>query len=503
MAYDSGHQAITAPLRLSVIASADVGDEAGDWCLELAESPRMAVDAIVLGQGSLAGLLERHGIRAQALHAADGRSGNLRATAALWRTLRHASPDLALFCSPQVGALVVPAARLAGVRTVWIGQPERRHHRWISRLVDATLNARRNDPEGRDRLFADLAEAACRPGAGLTGGPPVSLVTTVLNEGPAVDRLLEGIVSQLGSDDEAIVVDGGSSDDTAERIRRWTRRDSRVRLLPAPGANISAGRNTGIASASNPVVACTDAGCDLADGWLEALRAAFGETDPPSLVTGLYRAIGDRPIDQAMAVANHPDPQEARRPGLLVRTYGKLLGRIFDPTLCTGRSMAVSVDAWHAAGGFPETMAIGEDVTFGRLVARTGRRCVLAVDAEVQWSPRPSLAATVRMYHAYGQGDGESRDPLLITRNLVRALAYLSAVPLWWLGRGPGRVAVVAGAAAYLSLPVARGLRRDRPLAVLARIPLALALKDLAKAVGCLRAMSRRIRPARAASVAP
>jgi glycosyltransferase involved in cell wall biosynthesis len=490
MPYGHPNPTITAPLRLSVVAS-EADDDAVSWCLELARSDRMAVDAIVLGNGARADELERRGIRTRALRVGGGKAGNLWAGAALWSRLRQTSPDLVVLCGPAAGAIAVPAARLAGARVAWVGQPGSGNPRGISRLVDTTLAARLGDSDGRERLAAQLAEAACRPGAGLTGGPPVSLVTTVLNEGPAVDRLLQGVVPQLRRDDEAIVVDGGSSDDTVDRIAGWIRRDPRIRLLRAPGANIAAGRNRGVDAATHPVVACTDAGCTVADGWLDALRAPFGEPDPPSLVTGIYRAVGDRSIDQAMAVANYPSPQEARRPGPLVRAYGRLLGRVYDPTLCTGRSMAVTVDAWRAAGGFPEHLAIGEDVTFGRSVARTGRRCVLAVDAEVEWSPRPSLAATARMYHSYGRGDGESRDRLLIARNLARALAYVSAIPLWSWGGRAGRLGVTVGAATYLSLPVARGLRRERPVAVLVRVPLALALKDLAKAVGCLRALTR------------
>jgi glycosyltransferase involved in cell wall biosynthesis len=50
------------------------------------------------------------------------------------------------------------------------------------------------------RLVAALAEAAGRPGAGLASGPPVSVVTTVLNEEAAIVKLLEALRPQLGDD---------------------------------------------------------------------------------------------------------------------------------------------------------------------------------------------------------------------------------------------------------------------------------------------------------------
>jgi hypothetical protein len=55
-------------------------------------------------------------------------------------------------------------------------------------------------------------------------------------------------------------------------------------------------------------------------------------------------------------------------------------------------------------------------------------------------------------------------------------------------------VAAAAGAAVYLSLPAARSLRCDRPLSVLPLVSLALAVKDLAKAIGCLRGLAARPR---------
>jgi hypothetical protein len=193
-----------------------------------------------------------------------------------------------------------------------------------------------------------------------------------------------------------------------------------------------------------------------------------------------------------MVVAGYPRPEEARRPTLLVRTYGRIFGRTYDPTLPTGRSMAVTVEAWKAVDGFPEDLATGEDVTFGRRVARTGRHCVLTVDAEVTWEQRSSLRATARMYYRYGAGGARSGDALVVGRDVLRAMAYAMGPLVAWRGSRAARGVVALGTAAYLSLPAARALHDERPIAVLVRLPVVLAVKDLAKAAGCVGALVRR-----------
>jgi hypothetical protein len=70
-------------------------------------------------------------------------------------------------------------------------------------------------------------------------------------------------------------------------------------------------------------------------------------------------------------------------------------------------------------------------------------------------------------------------------RDLIRIGAYLGA-PIAVLRSGWSSRALMAGGAIfYLSLPVWRAMRSGRPHAALL-VPFALALKDIAKGVGCV-----------------
>ncbi|WP_377323506.1 glycosyltransferase [Pimelobacter simplex] len=375
----------------------------------------------------------------------------------------------------------------------------------LARLADAEARrslgaaaARRSDAfaeaaEAADTLVDFLADLAHRPGAGRDpAGPPVSVVTTVLDDLDAVRSLLDALLPQLGPDDELLVVDGGSRDGTTALLAGLAARDPRVRLLVEPGAGISQGRNLGIAAATHDAIACTDAGCVPVPGWLAALRRAFDRHPDVGLWTGTYSVEAHRAWEHALAAVGYPMVDELARPTPLVRVYGRFLGRSFDPTMPTGRSVAFRRDAWRAAGGFPEDLATGEDVLFGRSVVAAGARAAMVRDAEVVWAQRPTFRANLTMYRRYGEGSGYSLDRRLLSRDLARVAAYGVAAVVALRGGPRSRGLALAGAAGYLSLPAVRAARGPAPVRTLALVPGVAAARDLAKAYGAVSAALRR-----------
>jgi dolichol-phosphate mannosyltransferase len=61
----------------------------------------------------------------------------------------------------------------------------------------------------------------------------VSILLPVLNEAERIDQCLNGLVAQSEEVAEILVVDGGSTDGTQSRVRRYERTEPRVRLLDA------------------------------------------------------------------------------------------------------------------------------------------------------------------------------------------------------------------------------------------------------------------------------
>jgi len=104
----------------------------------------------------------------------------------------------------------------------------------------------------------------------------VSVVATVLNEGPAMEELLSSLASQTRLPDQVVIVDGGSQDETLPILTSWAEAGRLpLRVESRPGANISQGRNAAIEVADGEVIASTDSGVRLEPHWLEALVAPF------------------------------------------------------------------------------------------------------------------------------------------------------------------------------------------------------------------------------------
>lgn len=324
----------------------------------------------------------------------------------------------------------------------------------------------------------------------LGDAPPVSVVMTVLDEGPPLARLVDTLLGQLAGGDEIVVVDGGSTDGSLEALAGR----ARVRVETVPGAGISAGRNHAIRLARHEVIVCTDAGCLPEPGFVDGFRRAFAGPRPPALASGVYTVFARNAMERAQALACYPQPDEVAGPGPFVRAYTRVFGTGYDPRYAVGRCVAFTRTSWERAGGFPEHLATGEDVSFGLAVARDGE-CVACPDAVVGWTQRDGVAATWRMYRGYGRASTDGGDLSLLTRDGVRGLAYLLAPAL--LTRPAGRRLVTAGAAAYLSLPLARAVRARAGLATMALLPVAMAVKDLGKLAGAVQGGTRRLARAR------
>jgi glycosyltransferase involved in cell wall biosynthesis len=308
----------------------------------------------------------------------------------------------------------------------------------------------------------------------------VSVIATVLNEGPAIERLLGSLAAQTRQPDEVVIVDGGSSDGTMDVLEQWAASDRlALRVLQKPGANISEGRNMAIAVARGDVIAATDAGVRLEEGWLEALVAPFeGQS-----------AAGFVAVVSGWFVGDPQDAFEAAMAATVLPHVREIDPRTFLPS---SRSVAFRKVAWEAAGGYPEWLDYCEDLIFDFRLRDLYGPFVFAPEATVHFRPRSSLVAFFKQYYRYARGDGKA--DLWRKRHTIRYLTYLIGGPAlaalavvhsswWWL-------VLLAGAAVYTAAPYRRLGPMLKPLSALDRlkavlqVPLIRVVGDVAKMAG-------------------
>ena len=313
---------------------------------------------------------------------------------------------------------------------------------------------------------------------------PVSVVLTVLNEAGSLDELLRSLEAQSRRPNEVVVVDGGSTDGTWERLQDWDPSGVRLIQLRRPGANISRGRNEATRAASGPIVAVTDAGVRLDPTWLAELTAPFAAAEPPDVVSGFFVAAPRGVFERALGATTLPTWQE------------------IDPAtfLPSSRSVAFSKSAWESVGGYPEWLDYCEDLVFDLALRGAGRRFAFAPNALVYFRPRSNFRQFFAQYYRYARGDGKA--DLWRRRHAIRYGTYIGAGTLLALSRRQplALVPLLFGGLAYFRRPWQRlwPTRKDLApqdrAAALALVPLVRFVGDLAKMLGYPVGIAWRLR---------
>lgn len=87
----------------------------------------------------------------------------------------------------------------------------------------------------------------------------VSVIIPAFNAMATIDETLASVRGQTHRDLEILVIDDGSSDDTASIVHRHSAEDKRVRLIEQAQGGVAAARNAGIAQAQSDLIAPIDA----------------------------------------------------------------------------------------------------------------------------------------------------------------------------------------------------------------------------------------------------
>lgn len=238
----------------------------------------------------------------------------------------------------------------------------------------------------------------------------VAVVVTARNEEHTIGKLLHALAAQTHQPDEIILVDGGSTDDTGAVAQAYREQLPKLRVLIAPGSNISQGRNYGIANSDCTVIAVTDAGCVPAPNWLERIVAPLDREAGLGMVSGLT----------VPSETNHVQACIGRCTLSFTINIGNIL---FHPT---ARNLAFRRDVWEQAAGFPEHLEFGEDAAFIINAVEKGAHLHLESEAVVRWEPRRNYWEVIRQFYNYA--DGLAQAGLSRTFHLRTLLQSISGI---------------------------------------------------------------------------
>ena len=188
-----------------------------------------------------------------------------------------------------------------------------------------------------------------------------TVVVPLYNKRAYIERCIRSIQRQTLSDFRALIIDDGSTDESAEAAKLASAGDPRFEVISVPNGGVSRARNTGSQRAATPWVTFLDAD----DEWL------------PDFLTSVDRALNEYPDAELISTGYKVGPAHGLRdtdfglqaPIVPAFDYYGITVRSIAP-ICAS-AVALKRDVLLSFGGFPEDISLGEDImTWTRFVAR-------------------------------------------------------------------------------------------------------------------------------------
>jgi len=207
------------------------------------------------------------------------------------------------------------------------------------------------------------------PGRDLVSGPDRPLISVLIgayNAAPYLAEAIESVLTQSYRPFELIVVDDGSTDETAEIARSF---GDRLRCARQENAGDGAARNAAVRLARGELFAFMDSDDRSTPDRLELQATALAEDPELDMVFGALREFISpelTPEEQARLRVAKPDPTEARLVNI----------------------MLIRREAFERVGPFDEQLTLGSPVDW----------CARADDANLRSKTLPQLVLERRLH---------------------------------------------------------------------------------------------------------
>ena len=109
--------------------------------------------------------------------------------------------------------------------------------------------------------------------------PLVSIVVPCYNQAQYLDETLQSVLDQTYANWECIIVNDGSPDNTEEKARVWTAKDSRFIYIYQENSGLCSARNKGIEIAKGEFILPLDADDKIAPDYVSLAVMSFQEND--------------------------------------------------------------------------------------------------------------------------------------------------------------------------------------------------------------------------------
>ena len=263
-------------------------------------------------------------------------------------------------------------------------QPSREQRDKLRALLPAPMESGLSADERRALLTG--------PHAGMmgSGSKRFSIVIVTYNSEAFIEPCLGSVLPTLGGEDEVVVVDNASSDQTLARVRSF--RDKRIKVVRS-GENLgySKAANIGALKSKGQVVVLLNPDTEVFDGWLRQMAMRLDEG------IGAVGPLSDVVAGQQFIGHYLPPDATLRVDKLASFASRELGGRTVETKFLVGMCLMLPRSILDQCGLLDENMVLGaDDLDLSWRLAAHGFRLRIAMDAFVRHAGQASFATRPR-----------------------------------------------------------------------------------------------------------
>ena len=185
----------------------------------------------------------------------------------------------------------------------------------------------------------------------------VSVIVPAYNVESKIRRCLTSLCKQNYSCLEIIVIDDGSTDGTAEEVRKAAKQDARIRFITQKNKGVAAARNKGLEEAHGAYIAFCDGDDYVSPDYIGKLMEHRGKQDADWVIAGFWKVIGKNRYMFCEPYEGAVVSQKAREMFLKEWYKNQYIPTVWGKLYCT------EILRKHGIT-FPENREHGEDTIF-------------------------------------------------------------------------------------------------------------------------------------------
>ena len=295
----------------------------------------------------------------------------------------------------------------------------------------------------------------------LIGKPAISIIVCTRNRVVSLRNTLKSL-SKLDLSDvppiEVIVVDNGSTDNTAELINDCLmNKELPVRRVWEPTAGLSRSRNAGVLASHGTVIAFTDDDCLVSTDWLQVLTEAFA-VGPRQVIAGRVDLHDPEQLPTSIRLGIEPE---------ILTCADQIGGFLLGANMAFGRCVWDEIGPFDTMFGAGAPLRAAEDTEFAFRAMKHGITVSYKPTLGVSHNHgRKDQAELSELLYGYAIGSGAMAMKYAIrgNRELIKPLYWDLRSTIKKTSRQPStwrelyaRRGFIAGALKYTLARVGRG----------------------------------------------